>query len=92
MTAETSLRDLALLTREFNRAMGLPEGASTKIVAAERGQEYGRMLHEEIREIEGAVASGVPHDVFGRIETSSIWSLTLDRRVVWSHGYMMPSS
>ena len=50
--AETSLQDLALLTREFNRAMGLPEGASMKIVTAERGQEYGRMLYEDVREIE----------------------------------------
>ena len=43
--------------------MGLPEGASIKTVTAERGQENGRMLHEEIREIEDAVTSGVPHDV-----------------------------
>ena len=66
-TSEVSLRDLALLTRDFNRAMGLPEGASMRVVSAERGREYGRMLHEEVREVEQAVASGVPHDVLAEL-------------------------
>ena len=42
----SSLQQLALLTQEFNCAMGLPEGASVKIVTPERGQQYGRMLHD----------------------------------------------
>ena len=39
-----SLQHLALLTREFNRAMGLPEGASVKVVSPERSQQYGQKL------------------------------------------------
>ena len=62
-----SLQQLALLTREFNSAMGLPEGTSVKIVSYERGQQYGRMLLEEVREIEEAIKSGVAHDVLAEL-------------------------
>ena len=51
------------MTREFNGAMGLPEGASVKVVTSERGQQYGRMLRDEIREVEEAIKSGIAHDV-----------------------------
>ena len=34
-----SLHQLALLTQEFNRAMGLPEGALVKVVSPERGPQ-----------------------------------------------------
>ena len=44
--------------------MGLPEGASMKVVNYERGQQYGRMLLEEIREVEEAIKSGIAHDVY----------------------------
>ena len=62
-STECSLQQLALLTREFNSAMGLPEGTSMKIVSYERGQQYGRMLLEEVREVEEAIKSGIAHDV-----------------------------
>ena len=58
-TSGSSLQQLALLTREFNCAMGLPEGASVKVVTPERGQQYGKMLCEEIREVEEAIKSGI---------------------------------
>ena len=62
-----SLRQLALLTREFNSAMGLPEGMSMKIVSYERGQQYGKMLLEEVREVEEAIKSGVAHEVLAEL-------------------------
>ena len=62
-----SLQQLALLTREFNSTMGLPEGASVRVVTYERGQQYGKMLLEEIREIEEAIKSGVAHDVLAEL-------------------------
>ena len=71
-----SLQQLALLTREFNSAMGLPEGTSLKIVSYERGQQYGRMLLEEVREIEEAIKSGVAHDVLA--ELADVLYLTLN--------------
>ena len=70
-----SLQQLALLTRELNSAMGLPEGASVKAVTHERGQQYGRMLLEEILEIEEAIKSGVAHDVLA--ELTDVLYLTL---------------
>ena len=74
--AGNSLHHLALLTQEFNRAMGLPEGASVKVVSPERGQQYGQMLREEISEVEEAIRSGVPHDVLA--ELADIIYLTLN--------------
>ena len=71
-----SLQQLALLTREFNSAMGLPEGTSLRIVSYERGQQYGRMLLEEVREIEEAIKSGVTHDVLA--ELADVLYLTLN--------------
>ena len=56
--------------------MGLPEGASVKVVTPERGQQYGQMLREEIREVEEAITSGVPHDVLA--ELTDIIYLTLN--------------
>ena len=56
--------------------MGLPEGASMKIVTAERGQQYGRMIREEIRELEEAIVSGAPHDVLA--ELTDVIYLTLN--------------
>ena len=38
-----------------------------EIVGSERGQQYGRMLREEIRELEEAIVSGVPHDVLAEL-------------------------
>ena len=71
-----SLQQLALLTREFNSAMGLPEGASKKVVNYERGQQYRRMLLEEIREVEEAIKSGIAHDVLA--ELTDVLYLTLN--------------
>ena len=71
-----SLQQLALLTREFNSAMGLPEGTSTKIVDHERGQQYGRMLLEEVREVEEAIKTGIAHDVLA--ELTDVLYLTLN--------------
>ena len=62
-----SLQQLALLTREFNSAMGLPEGTSMKIISYERGQQYGKMILEEVREIEEAIKSGVAHEVLAEL-------------------------
>ena len=75
-TQGCSLQQLALLTREFNSAMGLPEGASVKVVTSERGQQYGQMLLEEIREIEKAIKSGIAHDVLA--ELTDVIYLTLN--------------
>ena len=72
----SSLQQLALLTREFNSAMGLPEGTSAKIISHERGQQYGRMLLEEIREVEEAIKTGVAHDVLA--ELTDVLYLTLN--------------
>ena len=58
VSAEMLLHKLALLTREFNRAMNLPEGASLTCVSENRAQEYGRMLREEVQVVEKAVTSG----------------------------------
>ena len=71
-----SLQQLALLTREFNSAMGLPEGTTMKIVSHERGQQDGRMLLEEVREIEEAIKSGIAHDVLA--ELTDVIYLTLN--------------
>ena len=71
-----SICQLALLTREFNSAMGLPEGASAKAVSPERGRQYGQMLREEICEVEEAIRSGVLHDVLA--ELTDIVYLTLN--------------
>ena len=56
--------------------MGPPEGASVKVVTYERGQQYGRMLLEEIREIEEAIKSGIAHDVLA--ELTDVIYLTLN--------------
>ena len=75
-TSGSSLQQLALLTREFNSAMGLPEGASMKVVTSERGQQYGKMLCDEIREVEEAIKSGIVHDVLA--ELTDVIYLTLN--------------
>ena len=80
-----SLQQLALLTREFNSAMGLPEGALMKVVDYERGQQYGRMLLEEIREIEEAIKSGIAHDVLAEL-TDVIYSDSESWSGVWLTG------
>ena len=74
--SETSLQQLAMLTREFNCVMGLPEGASVKVVPPERGQQYGKMLREEIHEVEEAIKSGIAHDVLA--ELTDVIYLTLN--------------
>ena len=56
--------------------MSLPEGTSMKIVSYERGQQYGRMLLEEVREIEEAIKSGIAHDVLA--ELTDVIYLTLN--------------
>ena len=75
-TSGSSLQKYALLTREFNCAMALPEGASVKVVTPERGQQYGKMLCEEIREVEEAIKSGIAHDVLA--ELTDVIYLTLN--------------
>ena len=75
-TSGSSLQQLALLTREFNCAMGLPEGASMKVVTPERGQQYEKMLCEEIREVEEAIKSGIAHEVLA--ELTDVIYLTLN--------------
>ena len=46
---ETSLQQFALLTRDFNQGMNLPEGSALQCVPAGRGLEYGRMLRRNPR-------------------------------------------
>ena len=46
-----ALEDYALLTRDFNVAMGLPVGSVRQCLTKERGNTYGRMLREEVQEL-----------------------------------------
>ena len=43
--------------------MGLPKGELPKCMDKPRGAVYGRMLREEVQEVEDAINSGVLHDV-----------------------------
>ena len=61
--AQLTLEDYVLCTRDFNSAMGLPVGSVARCVTKERGQICGRMLREEILEVEQAIESGVVHEV-----------------------------
>ena len=65
--AETSLQRFALMTRDFNQAMSLPEGSVLRCVSVDRGQEYGGMLRQEIQEVEEAIASGILHDILAEL-------------------------
>ena len=60
---QLALAACALLTRDFNGAMGLPKGELPKCVDKEHGAVYGRMLREEVQEIEDAVQGGLLHEV-----------------------------
>ena len=53
----------ALLTRDFNAAMGLPKGELPKCIDKARGSAYGRMLREEVQEVESAIDKEVLHEV-----------------------------
>ena len=57
-TSQLTLDDCALLTRDFNTVMGLPKGELPQCVQKDRGSAYGRMLREEVQEVESAVAEG----------------------------------
>ena len=47
--------------------MNLPEGTSAVCVTETRRSEYGRMLREEVREVEQAIASGILHEVLAEL-------------------------
>ena len=61
--AQLTLDSCALLTREFNAAMGLPKGELPRCIDKERGSAYGQMLWEEVQEVRDAVEGGVLHGV-----------------------------
>ena len=61
--AQLTLDSCALLTREFNAAMGLPKGELPRCIGKERGSAYGQMVREEIQEVRDAVAGGILHGV-----------------------------
>ena len=61
--AQLTLDSCALLTREFNAAMGLPKGELPRCIGKERGSAYGQMLGEEIQEVRDAVEGGILHGV-----------------------------
>ena len=58
-----TLESCALLTRDFNAAMGLPKGELPQCVGKDRGSVYGQMLREEVQEVEDAVVGGILHEV-----------------------------
>ena len=70
------LEACVLLTRDFNVAMGLPKGELPCCVDKARGAVYGRMLREEVQEVEEAIASGVLHEVLA--ESIDILYLTFN--------------
>ena len=61
--SQLTLDSCALLTRDFNAAMGLPKGELPGCVDKDRGSVYGQMLREEVQEVESAVAGGILHGV-----------------------------
>ena len=70
------LEACALLTRDFNAAMGLPKGELPKCINKTRGSVYGRMLREEVQEIEVAIGKGILHEVLA--ESVDILYLTFN--------------
>ena len=58
-----ALAACALLTREFNVAMGLPKRELPRCIDKERGATHGRMLREEVNEVEEAVSGGILPEV-----------------------------
>ena len=61
--ARLPLEACALLTRDFNAAMGLPKGELPKCIDKARGSVYGRMLREEVQEVENAIDKDILHEV-----------------------------
>ena len=70
------LEACALLTRDFNAAMGLPKGELPCCMDKTRGVAYGRMLREEVQEVEEAITGGVLHEVLA--ESIDILYLTFN--------------
>ena len=58
-----SLEACALKTRDFNAAMGLPKGELPKCIDKARSSVYGRMLREEVQEVENALERDRLHEV-----------------------------
>ena len=61
--SQLTLDSCALLTRDFNAAMGLPKGELPRCIDKERGSVYGQMLWEEVQEVRDAVEGGILHGV-----------------------------
>ena len=61
------LEACALLTRDFNVAMCLPKGELPKCMDKTRGSVYGRMLREEVQEVEAAIDKGTLHEGLGGV-------------------------
>ena len=61
--SQLTLDSCALLTRDFNTAMGLPQGGLPRCIGKDRGSAYGQMLREEVQEVEDAVSGGILHGV-----------------------------
>ena len=76
MKPQLALEACALMTREFNAAMGLPKGELPQCMDKDRGAVYGRMLREEVQEVEGAIGSGILHEVLA--ESIDILYLTFN--------------
>ena len=70
------LEACALLTRDFNAAMGLPKGELPRCMDKNRGAAYGQMLREEVQEVEEAITGGVLHEVLA--ESIDILYLTFN--------------
>ena len=62
-TSQLTMDSCALLTRDFNAAMGLPKGELPRCIDKERGSVYGQMLWEEVQEVRDAVEGGILHGV-----------------------------
>ena len=64
--------------------MNLPVGTTPMCVTSARGLECGRMLREEVQEVEQAVASGVLHDVLA--ELVDVLHLNLGQECIPAYG------
>ena len=64
------------MTRDFNVAMGLPKGELPKCIDKTRSSVYGRMLREEVQEIEKAFEKDMLHEVLA--ESMDVLYLTFN--------------
>ena len=97
-SAGLPLQKYVLLTRDFNAVMDPPVRSAPQCMTKERGQTYGRMLREEVLEVEQAIETGRLHDVLAEsadvlcLEFNLVWYSTLSRSVVLNRPWVLPSS